>query len=271
MSMKDLDKYIKLWGLLPEANPIETPSSLLLPVAYKNKPAYLKVAKISEERFGNQLMAWWNGKGAAPILEQRDDALLMERALINKNLNKLCVTNQDSEATTILTQVANRLHAVRKQPLIKGLTPLHQRFRSLMVAGNHHGGRLLKAALVAKKLLATSREEVVLHGDLHHANVLYFEEQGWLAVDPKGLYGERGYEFASLFCNPDFDLATKPGRVKDQALLVAGLAGLNYKRLMQWVVAHAGLSAAWHLEDGTKEGIALAVLSIALDLLVDLE
>lgn len=33
---------------------------------------------------------------------------------------------------------------------------------------------------------------VTLHGDLHHGNVLDFGASGWLAIDPKGLKGERG-------------------------------------------------------------------------------
>jgi streptomycin 6-kinase len=40
-------------------------------------------------------------------------------------------------------------------------------------------------------LLTTQREKVVLHGDMHHGNVLNFGSRGWLAIDPKGLIGER--------------------------------------------------------------------------------
>jgi len=34
--------------------------------------------------------------------------------------------------------------------------------------------------------------------------------RGWLAIDPKGLCGERGFDFVNIFCNPDFALATAP-------------------------------------------------------------
>jgi streptomycin 6-kinase len=42
--------------------------------------------------------------------------------------------------------------------------------------------------------------------------------RGWLAIDPKGLCGERGFDFVNIFCNPDFALATAPGRLVRQAM-----------------------------------------------------
>jgi streptomycin 6-kinase len=42
-----------------------------------------------------------------------------------------------------------------------------------------------------------------LHGDLHHENVLDFGERRWLAIDPHGLHGERFFDFANIFTNPD--------------------------------------------------------------------
>ena len=88
--------------------------------------------------------------------------------------------------------------------------------------------------------------------------------RGWLAIDPKGYVGERGFDFANVLCNPDAAMATAPGRLERQVALIAREAGLDRARLLAWVVAWAGLSAAWHLEDGTPPEAALAVARIAL-------
>lgn len=42
---------------------------------------------------------------------------------------------------------------------------------------------------------------VVLHGDLHHDNILSARRQPWLAIDPKGLVGEPAYETSTFIRN----------------------------------------------------------------------
>ena len=93
--------------------------------------------------------------------------------------------------------------------------------------------------------------------------MLNFGARGWLAIDPKGLAGERGFDLANLFCNPDLRTATAPGRLARQATVVAKVAGLERGRLLRWILAWAGLSAAWTLEDGDDPEVALAVAELA--------
>ena len=99
---------------------------------------------------------------------------------------------------------------------------------------------------------------MVLHGDIHHGNILDFGPRGWLAIDPKGLTGERAFDYANIFCNPDLETATSPGRLARRAEVVAEAAALNRGRLLQWIVAWAGLSAAFSIEDGASPKAATA-------------
>ena len=140
----------------------------------------------------------------------------------------------------------------------EALCPLTQWFRELEPAAARHGGILLKAAAAARHLLATSQEVVALHGDIHHGNILDFGARGWLAIDPKGLLGERGFDYGNIFCNPR-EMATAPGRLSRQASIVAEASGLDRTRLLQWILAYAGLSAAWFLNDGEDAELPLAV------------
>jgi streptomycin 6-kinase len=110
---------------------------------------------------------------------------------------------------------------------------------------------------------ASQREVAVLHGDIQHGNILDCGERGWLAINPKGLAGDRGFDYANLLCNPDHRTATPPGRLARRIVLVADTAGLERKRLLRWILAWAGLSAAWHLIDGTSPETALVVGGIA--------
>ena len=141
--------------------------------------------------------------------------------------------------------------------------PLPIWFEELAPAAARYGGVLRTADAVATSLLADPQDLCVLHGDLHHGNVLDFGQRGWLAIDPKGVWGERGYDYANIFCNPDWDVATTPGRLSRQLTIVAEAARLDRTRLLHWVLAYAGLSAAWSLQDGDDPTLAMAVARLA--------
>lgn len=260
--------YLSAWNLLPDGQPIVTHSSFLLPVrrweeaATATATAMLKIATAPEEQAGAALMRWWDGEGAAKVLEHDGNAILMERLDGPQSLGELARSGRDDEATTILCTVAAQLHAPRRGPLPE-VVPLSRWFRALHPAADRYGGVFSQAANAADALLATEQGVVPLHGDLHHGNVLDGGERGWLAIDPKGLIGERGFEFANIFCNPDLPVATTPGRLPRQVDVVAKVAGLDRTRLLHWILAYAGLSAAWTLEEGDEPIIALAVAKLA--------
>jgi streptomycin 6-kinase len=61
---------------------------------------------------------------------------------------------------------------------------------------------LSRAEGVASELLASVPEVRVLHGDLHHENIVSAQRAAWLAIDPKGIVGDLGYETGALMNNP---------------------------------------------------------------------
>jgi streptomycin 6-kinase len=73
-----LGHHLARWDLVPDGDPIKTPSSLLLAVRHDGQPAMLKVAHEEEERRGGAVMAWWDGDGAAKVLARHGEALLLE-------------------------------------------------------------------------------------------------------------------------------------------------------------------------------------------------
>jgi streptomycin 6-kinase len=257
------DDYLISWGLVPDGAPIITRSSDLLPVRRAGVPAMLKIAREAEERRGAILMAWWGGEGAARVLAHDGDALLLERATGERSLAEMARNGRDDEASRIICAVAAKLHAPRGTPP-PALVPLSRWFAELAPAAARHGGILCEADATARALLATPQDIGVLHGDIHHGNILDAGPRGWLAIDPKRLIGERGFDFANIFCNPDIAVATAPGRLARQSHVVAEAAGLERRRLLQWILAYAGLSAAWFLGDGVHPELDLKVAELAI-------
>jgi streptomycin 6-kinase len=254
--------WLALWDLTPDGSPIVTRGSRLLPVRCRGVPAMLKLSAEAEESFGGVLMEWWEGEGAARVLARQGDALLLERAESGISLADLVRDGRDDEASRIACAVVARLHAPRAKPLPEPIPLLHW-FRELEPTASAHGGILPLCAATARDLLAEQQEVGVLHGDIHHGNILDFGPRGWLAIDPKRLLGDRCFDYTNLFCNPDLETATAPGGFARRVEVMTEAAGLEHGRLLRWILAWAGLSAAWSLQDGTPPGTALAVAGLA--------
>lgn len=250
----DFAPFLARWHLTPDGAAIHTQNADLLPVRQDRAPAMLKLLHATEERRGAGLLDWWGGAGAAKVLARADAALLMERATGAQSLSDMARTGRDDEATRILCATIARLHAPRSGPL-PVLKPLAAQFRDLAPMAAQQGGILARAAAIAADLLADPREVVPLHGDVHHDNVLDFGPRGWLAIDPQGLMGERGFDYANIFTNPDLSdptrpVATEPGVFEQRFRIVTKASGLDPQRLLQWITAWCGLSASWFLGDG---------------------
>jgi streptomycin 6-kinase len=258
------ETYLSKWNLTPDGSHFATHCAQLLPVRQGDVPCLLKIAREAEEKAGSKLMVWWDGDGAAPVLAHDEDALLLLRAEGPQSLKQMARSGAegDAEATRILCRTIAQLHEPRNRPL-PTLVPLTRWFRDLEPASRTHGGILLQSAAAAQVLLASPQNDVVLHGDIHHDNILDFGDRGWLVIDPKGLRGERGFDYANLFCNPDRELANSPGRLQRLLEIVVAESGIERRRLLQWILAWSGLSNAWILADGENADINFTIAEIA--------
>ena len=203
-------------------------------------------------------MAWWNGEGAAPVLAHDASAILMLRAEGSGSLVEMATAGRDREATNIICDTVRRLHEQRCLPPPE-LPPLRDLFRGLRSASDP---RLVGPAAAAATLLDDPRDTVVLHGDIHHRNILDFGSAGWLAIDPWGYAGERAYDYANILRNPELEQVTAPSRLESHIALISSRAELDPDRFCLWVYAHAGLAAAWEIEDGHDPVRSFAVIDI---------
>lgn len=251
--------YLDRWDLVQDGRPVETPSSVLVPVRRGDERAMLKVARVDEERRGGGVMAWWAGRGAVRVLEHDDTAVLLERAVGPRSLAIPVAAGpgtagwerDDQHATEVLCEVARTLHSVDASEPDRppGVVPLDRWFRDLLALEGTWRGFVHRSAVTARELLADPWDETVLHGDLHHENVLdvgTVQTAQWRAIDPKGLVGERGFDHANILCNPTPEVAVTPGRLERQVETITAAADLDRDRLLRWVVAWTGLSYVWH-------------------------
>jgi streptomycin 6-kinase len=215
------------------------------------------------------------GRGCVRILARDDTrgALLLERATPGVPVSTL-VPGQDERATAALVGVLRELH--RPAPDGAALPDLPTRGRCLRSHLRRHRGddplprNLVRtAANLLDDLCATSTDRVVLHGDLHHDNVLSADRREWLAIDPHGVVGDPGYDVGALLYNPRLDhraddetiLDLLPGRVEQ----LADALGMPVQRVAAWGFVQAVLSEVWRVTDhgaigGRPLRVALALL-----------
>ena len=103
--------------------------------------------------------------------------------------------------------------------------------------------------------MVTSSKPVLLHGDLHHDNILQ-NGDGWVVIDPKGVIGEPAYEVAAFIRNPIpglLALNNASSIISHRIARFAEILELPERRILDWCFVQAVLSWAWVLEDGCDE------------------
>lgn len=242
-----LAPYIALWNLQPEGAAFETHSSTLQPVRFEGCAAMLKLIKYEDEEQGPAALAYFAGEGAVELLARMGWAHITARASGGANLEEVFRADDDAAFGVVCDTLA-RLHAPRAAPAPESLIPMRRRFRALF-AQRARSSVYEQAAQISERLIAVPQNEGVLHGDVNPTNIVWDAARGWLAIDPKGLYGERAYDYAYALMNP-VELAIKPGRLERLARIVSTRTGIPFRRLLDYAAASAALSTIWRIEDG---------------------
>lgn len=258
-----LHHRMQSWNLLYDGDCFYSHPSLIQPVLSEGNKCILKIPFTIEEKRGSKVLDWWDGIGAVKVFRSDDDAILMERIVGDQSLKLMSLDNQDDEATKIICDVAKVLHSSRNKSLPE-LTPLNIWFEELFQSAEKFGDIFKKSASVAKLLLSEQSNMTVLHGDLHHDNVLYSSDRGWLAIDSKGLLGERTFDYVNILCNPTKEIALAEGRLMRQVEIISKSTGIGVRHLLKWIVAWTGLSAVWFLNDDMDACVPVEILKSAI-------
>lgn len=199
----------------------------------------------------------FDGRGMARLLERDEERgiALLERLRPGRMLVEL---DDDDRQTEIATDVMLALR--REAPAGHGLPTTRDWFLAFEKHRAEHSGRAdpLPAGLFERgeatyeALLQSSAPAVLLHGDLHHYNIVSAERAPWLAIDPHGLVGEPAFETGAFFGNPS-GLTARPDLrrvLSRRADIFAERLGFDRKRIIAWGFAYQMLSAVWSAENG---------------------
>lgn len=223
--------------------------------------AVLKLSFPGDEEFATEAaaLAAFGGRGICGLLELDLDrgAMLLERLQPGKPLTAI---GDDEEATAVAAGVMKKLrHPAppdREFPTVSDWSRGFERLRRRFDGGTGPMPERLvgEAETLFAELLASEGERLLLHGDLHHENILSAGGGSWLAIDPKGVVGEAAYEAAALLHNPVEALdKPDPGGLLERRLeVLSEELKLDRARVRAWGLAQAVFAAYWGLEGGGR-------------------
>ena len=236
------------------------------PEADGGGPAVLKLARPGPASAQEHAaLAHWDGRGAVRLLAAapEDGALLLERLHGDVPLRSLPESKAMLEAAGLLQRLwvaPPEEHSFT--PLAEHAADLCARLRDARSgpAGAELQPLLDEALETAAGLLADQPEQLLLHGDLHHGNVLAADRSPWLAIDPDPLVGERAYDLAWLAQDRLDTLSGGPGpqsAARRRLRQLSEAVDVDRERLRGWTLVRTVATGLGCLDVGDTEAAGL--------------
>ncbi|MFG2598601.1 aminoglycoside phosphotransferase family protein [Streptomyces sp. NPDC048462] len=267
------EEFLERWGLRRDGEALYGVCALVLPVVRvaDGRPAALKLQAVDAETAGEPLAlrVWGEASAGAVELLDHDPAtgtMLLERL---DGLRPLSGMPDARDTVRVVAGLLAGLTAVRA-PVGSGLRGLGEVAARMLAAApgtvdllaDAPERRLLADCAAAVREVAGEPGDRLLHWDLHFGNVLAGRDAGgardgrggpvdqeprWVAIDPKPLAGDPGFELLPALADR-FDADAVEWRFD---LLTATL-GLDRGRARAWTLGRVLQNACWGAEDGAR-------------------
>jgi streptomycin 6-kinase len=262
-----LDQHARSWRVAVERT-LETETSVIAFGLRGNQAVVLKVVKDRGDEWQSaEIVRAFHGRGVVQVYESGDGAMLLERLVPGDPLVSRTVAGHDDDAVDILADVIQRMSAVSPPPGCPTVRDWAQAFDRYRERSDREipAGLVDEASELFARLASSQKATQLLHGDLHHYNVMFDSARGWLAIDPKGVAGEIEYEIGAFLRNPVErpELFASATTVERRLARLAQDLDVNVDRVLGWGFAQAVLSAVWSVEDGVAVDASSPVLRLA--------
>ena len=258
-----LAKYAQLWDLEIGAPFMGLSYNFVAPAKRADRTRAVIKTGFPNSELDTEIAALRHFDGCSTVYlyeaDREQSIFLLERAKPGKSLWKM----EDERAINILLDILPSLWRTYEGdfpfPSVNDYARGFSRLRNRYQGGTGPFDTFIidKAENIFTELIESSDDPVLLHGDLHHGNILSAERELWLAIDPKGVIGEPCYEIGAFLRNPI------PGLLKKEnprALLtqrvdkIVERLGFDRQRVIGWAFSQAVLAAIWCDEDNLSCG-----------------
>ncbi len=251
--------YLDRWSLTPDGAVMHGMVALVLPVRRADgTPAALKLQPKDPEHPGEpSALRVWAGDGAVRLLavDPDDDTMLLERLDGSRTLR-----DEPDEMTAVHTiaLLLKRLHQRTAPADIRSLREVAERMladtpaAAAVFADPAHGGTLRAWAARMADVVAEPADRL-LHWDLHYGNVLGGVREPWIAIDPKPLAGDPGFDLLPALDNRFDDItdaASPAAAVRRRFDALVDVLDLDRDRALAWTAGRLLQNGIWNAEEG---------------------
>ncbi|WP_045518422.1 aminoglycoside phosphotransferase family protein [Neobacillus niacini] len=248
-----VETYLQKWELTSEG-PVENLSyNYILKVTDSCRTPLILKLGVPNFDTRNEMVTLqiYGGDGCAVLVksDMEKGVMLLERLVPGRMLSA------ESDELVVLENYIKVWKAIRR-PVPEGTsTPfLTHWFEGLKRYRNAGEGPIsLEIVQLAEEffqqVMETSEGPQLLHGDLHHENILYSEENGWMAIDPKGVTGDPYFDITSFLINQLDSKSDPKSTLKLRVDTISEQMGLDRQRLLKAAIALGTLYACWGVED----------------------
>ncbi|MEV6050351.1 aminoglycoside phosphotransferase family protein [Streptomyces sp. NPDC052107] len=255
--------FLDRWRLRLDGPCMNGVSALVLPVVRADGGrAVLELQLPDEESAGEPVaLRVWDGDGAVRLLDHdpatgpvrlldHDPAtgtMLPERLDESRMLSAVADTR---EAVVVVARLLNRLTSFPAPPGMRRLgdiaeAMLEQTPWALERIPDLRARRIVADCAAAVREVVAEPGDRLLHWDLHFENVLAADRAEWLAIDPKPLAGDPGFELW-----PALDNRFEAAEVRRRFDAMTEVLGLDRERARAWTLGRLLQNALWDVEDG---------------------
>ncbi|MDN3023445.1 aminoglycoside phosphotransferase family protein [Streptomyces sp. S.PB5] len=244
--------FLERWELRPDGGAMHGVSALVLPVIRRTDgvEAVLKLQLLDEESEGEPVaLRIWDGDGAVHLLDHdpATGTMLLERLDPARMLSHLPDSREGVLVIARLLAHLTRLPApdgMRRLGDIAGAM-LEQTPWALERIPDEEARALVADCAAAVRDVVDEPGDRLLHWDLHDENVLAADRAPWLAIDPKPLAGDPGFDLLPAIANR-FDA----DEVRWRFDAMTDVLALDRARARAWTLGRVLQNCLWEIEDG---------------------